>query len=198
MELDTDAQELTEELRSLLDLIDSDEPAVRDRAVLQLAMLLEMNFSPAIPAEDPYFYEEIVPEMLRRRPLREAEEAFIVDRLNSLLDVHHGEADGSRAVGLLWAMSRASPWIAIVPVLDFVRRSVRELSEPEILQALYALQRFLFLEADHSRFPEVCKAAATHDARHELQWIADSDWKDPRIAAEARRAIEMLASLPDL
>jgi hypothetical protein len=142
-------------LRELLASLRS-EPAV---AATTAAALLELNSSPVFSSTDELYYERLLPAALMERELREDEERRVVAELHRLIleSSNKHEYDLSVGSGLIYALGRSNPWVAVQKILDILVNHRVSLSIGEVHQCVHSLQRCLDLPEDHSRYSEAAR-----------------------------------------
>ena len=148
-------------------------------AAATAADLLELNSFPVFSSIDELYYERLLPPSLLERELREHEERRVVDELHRLIlrSPSNREHDQSAKSGLIYALGRSSPWVAIQKILDILVNHRARLTIGDLHQCLHALQGCLDLPEDHSRYSEVVLALTQMDPTPVLEAMATTPFE---------------------
>jgi hypothetical protein len=138
-------------LRELGEQLRSRNVEERDRAAAETAMLLELHFRPIEPVNHPSYYVDVIREGLLGRPLKDGEELDLVALLREAFLSSDHDAPGGGA-SLLFAMSKAKPWIVAGHFVELLIDRLESLNEDELHQLVHGLEQFLWLEHDHPGF----------------------------------------------
>ncbi len=135
------------QLTELLDLADSEDEDMRRRALARIGLILERS---SYRVTKPDGYEVLLEPELLAIQLSEGEQRQIVERLFEV-----GTSRGMEP-SILWAIGKASPFVAIGPVLEVLKDGGKELDEATTFQGVMTLEGLLVARKG-KLFPEIAR-----------------------------------------
>jgi len=153
-----------------------------DIATEQIGMILERG-SRDVTGKDA-FYELILPPYMLTLHLTENDQRDVVDYLRDLV------RGGNRTHGIIWAMGKASPYVAIAPLLDLIQNYSATFDAVTAHHSIVALDNCLLVTDNGRLDPELARQLDERDPLTFLREAATSD--DQNVADPARRVLTKL------
>jgi hypothetical protein len=150
-------------LRQVFDEATSDNPEVREEAILQIAMLLERHS----PLRDmPSFYQSIQRAELANIELDASGQQEVIDELYSL--VQSTKINSS----MIWALGKAKSPPVLEYLLDLICNHHHRLTDDAKEQVLAAVNRFLSVSEDDPMYTQTRSLGTNREFRRALGEMA--------------------------
>jgi hypothetical protein len=154
---------MNDALRHIFDEATSDDPEVREDAILQIAMLLERHS----PLKDrPSFYQSIQNAELATIELDASEQLEVIDMLHALI------LSTKTNSSMIWALGKVKSPTVLGYLVDLVCDHHQRLDDDARQQALVAMNRFLSVGEDDPIYPQAKSLVRNSDFRRALEEIA--------------------------
>ena len=182
-------------LRDLIERIKSRRPRDVIHALEDSGPLFEFNNFPVNMPTAPGYYEEVVPAALQERPLRDDEQALIVQAVEDAIVEELITRRESTLSSLLTTLRHAHLWDAAPVLLEVLVNEEAQLSMQElhtVVDALYSsLRRF---DDDDPHIGEVRAAFRALDPRPVLDRVTGMRPAEPHedLPEDARSILRML------
>lgn len=183
----------------LQSVADSSDRAGQQKAILQLAMFLEMRNRP-VHMSDPHFYEKIVPAALRSVSLTDDDQREIISELCRLI---LAPDSAPNRIALFFPLCSTASWLVITPLLDLFLQHRPNFDEEETRQILVALRDALdivFVPYEHPLHPhvrQVVRAVRERDIGAALaEVIRTGNWRTAQMARTVQDQMDRVWAFP--
>lgn len=153
-----------------------------DISTEQIGMILERG-SRDVTGKDAFYKLILSPHMLTL-DLTEDDQREVVDYLHDLVK------GGNRTHGIIWAIGKASPYVAIAPLLDLIQSYSATFDAVTAHHAIVALDNCLLVTDDGRLDPEIARQLDECDPLTFLYEAAAYD--DQNVAQPAQRVLAKL------